>query len=419
MKKKKITNAKLDLRLRAEKKVKENKSELSQMTVEDMQYLIHELHVHQIELEMQNEHLHEAQTELENSLKKYADLFNSAPVAYLTLDETGTILEINNTAIQLLRLEEKKIKNSNLKNFVAPDYRDFYYLFLKKVFTSQGQQLSDFELMDTFQKKFSAELICTADPVAAEGTGKTCRLAIVNTTEQRKAMDIIKNSMQEKERLNIILNTQEQERKRIAEALHNGVGQVIYTIKIKLDQLLKNVPLEKEAKDLKMLIRDAIQDVKSISYELVPTILEDFGLVAVINNLCKKLENADIKVNFSIYGYDKRLALTIEISIFRIIQELINNIIKHSGAKEAGIFITISDNIILRVEDNGVGYVGANAFASNQGMGLLNIKNRVNLLNGTIEINSQKHKGTTVIITINKQASINTASPAGEDQYFV
>jgi PAS domain S-box-containing protein len=392
-----------ELRLRAEKRLKDKTDPLTNMTADEMKYVIHELNVHQIELEMQNEQLQEARQELEFTVSKYSDLFNFAPVAYLIMDQNGKILEANNTACQMLETDKNIISNHHFHYLVDRAFVDTFHLFFKKVFSLSDKQTCELDLNSFKKQKFNAQLICSPHTLT-HGPLKTCKLAIIDITEQRKALEIIRASLLEKDRLNLILNTQEQERRRIAEALHNGVGQILYAIKIKVDQLLKEKQSKDESSDITSLIREAIDDVKNISYELVPTTLEDFGLEAVIQKLCKKLSNADIRYDFNIYGYDRRLSLNLEIAIFRIVQELINNIVKHSGASSAGIFITVGENILLRVEDNGVGYVPSDSTGKIDSSGLRNIRNRVQLLDGYMEVKSEIRKGTFVLIKIPRTA---------------
>jgi signal transduction histidine kinase len=200
-----------------------------------------------------------------------------------------------------------------------------------------------------------------------------CRVAATDISERKKAGAIIKAALEEEERLNIILKTQEEERKRISEALHNGLGQLLYAIKLKLEKLCKSSP-HKLIDESKELLTEAMRDAKKISFELIPALLDDFGLEKAINELSKKYSGESLTVHCNIFGYEKRLLSSLEIAVFRIVQELLNNIVKHSKATEAQASIIIAKKMIIKIDDNGIGF---NVKKLNKGFGLRNINYRV------------------------------------------
>jgi PAS domain S-box-containing protein len=415
--KKQKKDSKKSLRLRAEKELGNNRDiekisseekasglqnmkSIEKMSSQDLQYLVHELNVHQIELEMQNEELKEARLELENSLEKYTHLYNFAPIAYLTLDQNGLIKDINITGCNMLDLEKRFLLNKRFQAFIQKDYKEAFHSFHERVFSYNTRHVCELEIVNRKNMKSQVQLIGISSWDAINNF-QECRMAMIDVTEQKTAREIIKTSIEEEERLNIILKTQEQERKRISEALHNGVGQTLYAVKLKLDQCLKNKDKETDLLDIRALLVEAINEVKIISFELMPPILEDFGLETVLQEMCRKFSKGKgIKFTCNIFGYDRRLEVNVEIAIYRIIQELVNNIVKHSMATEARIYFTITDKIVIRVEDNGKGFSGDTAIKKIEGMGLKNIKNRVKLLDGEIEITSSVPKGTSVMIDL-------------------
>jgi signal transduction histidine kinase len=397
--KEKKKDLKKDLRIRAEKELDSKMNGIEKMSSEDLKYLIHELNVHQIELEIQNEELKEARLQLEVSLDKYSDLYNLAPIAYFTLDKNGQIEDINTTGSSMLVTEKHFLINKRFQNFIQQNHKERFHLFLSRIFSTHIKQVCELEIIDKENKTNQVQLI--GIPVKdVFKDSYDCRIAMIDITDQVAAKEIIRSNIEEKERLNIILKTQEQERKRIAEALHNGIGQTLYAAKLKLDQYLKNESKSDNILELHNLLVDAINDVKVISFELIPAILEDFGLETVLMEMCRKFSKSDIKFTCTLFGYDQRLEVTVEIAIYRIIQELINNIVKHANATEGRIYLTITDKIIIRVEDNGKGFSGEEAMKKTEGMGLKNIRNRVKLLNGNIDFTSGAPKGTTIIINL-------------------
>jgi two-component system CheB/CheR fusion protein len=389
------------LKTKAAKNTLKNKAdEIEKLSSEDLKYLVHELSVHQIELEMQNEELKEARIQLEVSLNKFSDLYNFAPIAYFTLDPTGQIDDINLSGMNMLSQEKRYLQNKHFQNFILQEYKDRFHSFLSRVFSTKSKQTCELEIINKKDQKYHIQLIGTPIKDVKKDV-LFCRTAMIDITDQKMAREIIKASIEEKERLNIILKTQEQERKRISESLHNGIGQTLYAAKLKLDQFIKDASKSDNLMDLKTLLAEAINDVKVISFELIPAILEDFGLETILQELCRKFSKDDgIKFSCTVFGYKKRMDVSVEIAIYRIIQELVNNILKHSQAKDAQIYLTVTDKIIIRVEDNGIGFSEPEAIKKTEGMGLKNIKNRVKLLDGTMEFISGAKKGTTVIINV-------------------
>lgn len=198
------------------------------------------------------------------------------------------------------------------------------------------------------------------------------------------------------------LASQEEERRRISESLHNGLGQLLYGIKIHMAHLTAEHALNKPEvydKDklyTEKLLKQAIGESRRISHELMPLILEDFGLAAAINDVCQQL-NTNVKFNCKTTGFTKRLDKYLELAVFRIIQELILNVVKHSGATKATAEASlIGQNIHIKVQDNGQG-MAADAQAKS-GIGLSSIRSKIKLLNGEVNIDSRPGKGTKVLV---------------------
>lgn len=212
----------------------------------------------------------------------------------------------------------------------------------------------------------------------------------------------IKNAEDEIKRLNLnIMNLQEEERQRVAKDLHDSVGQTILAAKINIDTYKQNPERFANRIDigLDFLIK-ASQELREIYMNLYPATLNDLGLEMTIRWLISNtMEPAGITSNIDI-NLTLSPAHNIEINLYRIIQELISNVLKHSGADTFDLNLN-SDGRILKliVKDNGKGIFSESKL--NTGYGLSNIKNRISHLNGTISIKMNDPKGTITIITIN------------------
>ena len=159
-------------------------SELEGLSLREVQSLVHDLRVHQVELEMQNEELRAAQLRLEISRDNYMVLYELSPVAYLTLDIGGRILAANLTAVKLFATEKKKLIGAALSRFAAPEKADYLYLYLQKAFKTQERQRCEMCFVSREGRKFHAHMETT---LLKGDTGQACRLltVLVDITEHK------------------------------------------------------------------------------------------------------------------------------------------------------------------------------------------------------------------------------------------
>jgi two-component system NarL family sensor kinase len=200
-----------------------------------------------------------------------------------------------------------------------------------------------------------------------------------------------------------ILNAEENERKRIAIDLHDGIGQMMSAIKMNLSSFISkkytlNQPdvilLEKTLN----LIDESCKEVRSISHNMTPNALVNSNLTNAIKSFLDKIDHKKIQINFYSEGLDNKLSNNTEIILYRAIQEIVNNVVKHASANKLDIsLIKDNDGLSCNIEDNGKGFNLKNNFS---GIGLKNIKNRITYLAGTVEWDSSPNKGTLVAIHI-------------------
>lgn len=210
---------------------------------------------------------------------------------------------------------------------------------------------------------------------------------------------------QQVELFNAIAATQDQERKRIAQDIHDSLGSVLSAAKLKLAEARELRP--EFATDEKFitgisLLDEASAELRNISHNIMPATLSKLGLVPALKNLSEKISsNKGLQVSFSAHEFDSRLDEQTEISIYRIILELINNIVKHASASLATVqLVKHPDNINITVEDNGQGFDYQKIQQEKKGIGLGNIQSRVEYMKGVINIDAVPGRGTTVIIDI-------------------
>lgn len=197
--------------------------------------------------------------------------------------------------------------------------------------------------------------------------------------------------------LELLIAGEEKERERIAKELHDGVNGGLSAIKYKLVSLLD--VNHKEINEAVEMIDTSCQQVRAISHNLIPPSLENFSLVEAIETYCQSMKNTHkVEVNFLFIGDDLKFNKRQEINIFRIVQELINNSIKHAFATEINVQLSHRNhNMLITVEDNGKGFNVNQEFKD--GIGFKNIKSRVEYLNAEFDIISNKN-GTSATIEV-------------------
>lgn len=206
-----------------------------------------------------------------------------------------------------------------------------------------------------------------------------------------------------------IIEAQEDERQRVARDIHDGPAQTMANVVLKAElcEKLLNIDIEKtreELKNLKGIVRNSLKDIRRIIYDLRPMSLDDLGLVPTIQRYIDNFINeTGIYVELSIIGIKENIESVVKISCFRIIQEALNNIRKHSNAKTVIIKVQYnSDNINLLVKDDGIGFDTSNNMGMTEsgGFGLVSMRERAELLNGKLQVISKPNEGARVIVMI-------------------
>jgi len=252
--------------------------------------------------------------------------------------------------------------------------------------------------------------------VVVDATGEPLRVLGVDldiSEVQRLEADNLRLRLTRQQSLfEAVQQAQETERQRIAESLHNGVGQLLYATKLRLDKLHAPVLAAEPAlatarREADRLLAEAIRQTRTLSHELVPTALEEFGLAAALQDICRQLSTPQLRLHCHVVLDEgvPRLPPLLQLALYRMAQELGLNIVKHArGATEASLELeTTPGFVLLRAEDNGTGF--ATDVATSTGLGLRTIRDRVALLNGTLELGHHAGFGTFVRLRIPLPAS--------------
>jgi two-component system NarL family sensor kinase len=202
-----------------------------------------------------------------------------------------------------------------------------------------------------------------------------------------------------------VIHAEENERNRIAGELHDGLGQLFSAVKMNLSGISEHLNFKDEqSRDVFFktmdMVDESCKEVRVISHQMAPNVLLKSGLAAAIRDFISKIDARRLKINLETFGLQDRLNQNTEAVLYRVVQESVNNVIKHSGASSLDIQLTKDeDGINAMIEDNGKGF-NAQEAESFAGMGLKNIQSRVNYLKGTVDFSSEPGKGTLVAIHI-------------------
>ncbi len=394
------------LRKRAENALSQRPQDVRKIPVKDMKKLIHELDVHQIELEMQNDELRKAQSEIEQSRAKYVDLYDFAPVGYFMLTATGRIVEANLTGAKLLGVERTNLVNWDFRRFIPPEFMSLFESHLLVVLASDSVQKCELKLI----RKDGTPLYVSLESLSVKSGDESASLirsAMSEITERNKAEMGLRESEERCRYLSSqLLVAQEAERRRIAGDIHDGIGHRLVNMKLLVEPLLtwmrKEGP-ETEVKRLEIftsILNDTIAEVKRMQQNLRPSLLEDLGLLVTIGWLCREFSEAHpgIRVDQNINIEEKEVPASLKVVIFRILQEAINNVAKHSKASLVRLSLNkVSKGIELTLSDDGQGFDVKEA--PRYGLGLVTMRERAELSSGSFAIESVKEKGSTIRVT--------------------
>ncbi|AYB30089.1 sensor histidine kinase [Chryseolinea soli] len=226
----------------------------------------------------------------------------------------------------------------------------------------------------------------------------TLGLALIHMRDALRGMNE-RELKSARERAATLLEGQENERRRIIKELHDGVGQLLTAIRMRVDALEGNTVWKEE---IKGHINDTIAEVKRISYNVMPQALVDFGLEAALKGLCDTVRKyATFTIDFRyVKEFEHSLNFEVNIALFRIAQEGLNNVVKHAEATHVNLHLLDNeDEVYMLLEDDGKGF-DMRAAGQQGGQGLRNIKERAKLLDGSAEIHSSPGEGTVVEVHI-------------------
>lgn len=262
-----------------------------------------------------------------------------------------------------------------------------------------------------FNEKGIDELVMTGSDITGQKNAKS-KLDTKNRAEIERTIN------QQKFRSVLILEGQEEERKRIAMDIHDGIGQMLTSLKFQIESIDLNDRAKSEGRirEIGQLIKDVIREVRRVTFNIKPTVLGDYGLQAALNVFVTEIGKlTDVDLVFDTKGEIDRLPQKIEDNIFRIIQEAVNNALKYSEASVIEVSLHQNDDaLVVTVKDEGKGFdtgiLKGRSTSIESGRGFFNMYERTGYINGKLDIRSASGEGTTVTLEVPLQnAHLTTA----------
>jgi PAS domain S-box-containing protein len=322
----------------------------------------------------------------------FNNIFNSVSDMVFVLDKQGKIENINNSVTNHLEYDLQSLKGKTISCLLDKSQPDWFNQILNDLHTSQT---SNYEVVFKGRNKNTIAVLISASFLIGEDNMKGgVLLTAKDISIQKKTQNIV---------LKAIIETEEKERIRFAKDIHDSIGQQLSAIKFYIgtsadaveDPRQKSILLKANA-----ALVDVQADMRNICFNIMPKSLEFFGLIKAVEELCSKNELLG-KINITIKQSRDfpRMSLQKEFALFRIIQEFINNALKHSKAESLWIeFRCRKKNALITLRDNGIGFNLSGL--RNHGMGLNNVSSRIRPYHGEVDIISQPGSGTRYEISI-------------------
>ncbi|HPR57217.1 MAG TPA: PAS domain S-box protein [Bacteroidales bacterium] len=337
-----------------------------------------------------------AQKKLENSERRYRLLFQTNPVPLAIVDlDSFQFYDANSAAEKLLETPREELIKMNIRD-IRPDISLYSSQELKTLLRNELSKTTEVTLQVKGEKKIIAEV--KTDLIEYEGNNAIIA-AINDITLLREAEKMVIRSLIEGE---------DRERKRVAKEIHDSLGQNLTAASLNFGTIksaIENLDKQRQEKFLLgyTFLNAAIEESRNIALNLMPKAIDDFGLVPALRSLFSQIEkSAEFKITFyENLRNEVRLPRNVELNLYRITQEALNNAIKHAHANRIFVQLLLhKKEIIYTFEDDGKGFDYKITVRESRGMGIISIKNRVMAMSGIFEIDSAPDKGTVITIQI-------------------
>ena len=392
--------------LRQQAKKKRQLEPVDESTLDGMskRTLVHELLVRQVEREMQNEELRQAQLELQAAHDRYAELYDFAPVGYITLDAQRRIMEANLTIADMLDTGKQALIGQPFSRFVHAEGQDAFHLHCRRASRTQEVQVCEVQLKKADGHTFHAELE-TLTTLHQDGSPGPLHVAVSDTTWRKQAEAQMREYQDQLRALaHALAVSEEQERQRIAADLHDQASQTLVLAQMKTGKLRQQAApgiATEHLDEIFGLLDQLDQAIHSLIFELSPPVLHQVGLEAAVEWLAEHFRSQGVlQVEVEDDKEPKPLDENLRPLIFRTVRELLMNVIKHAGMDQARVCMRRQEDMLhIEVIDGGIGF-DAGRQQAGQGFGLFSIRERMEFIGGRCHLRSASGQGTQVTLEV-------------------
>ncbi len=345
------------------------------------------LYTSRLNLQLSNKKIAQISAALKESEERFQKLFDSTGDSIFVTDINENIVEINNAACKTLGYSRAELLSMKISDIKTYKYKAAIAENRKKIYE-----------LGTYA--FESEHITkNGSVIAVEFLSR-----LINYKNDRLILSVVRNISHRKELerkiLSAVIKAEERERERFAKDMHDGLGPLLSTIKLYVNELKSETLKREEREDLikssNELLDEAVNATRTISNNLMPRIINAYGLIKALKEFCNKVNKTNqIIISFETENITERLSPDIELILFRVSSELINNTLKHAQANKVLILLVKYDTkIALYYKDDGIGFDTELIMNDAQkGMGLKNIISRVKSINGTYIFSSAPGNG--------------------------
>lgn len=337
-------------------------------------------------------------------------LISQSPIGILTFNENGLLIDYNFAANSLFGDLNNYLNSENSFNIFEDKIliKNNYSEILHNLNTSKGLLVTRKIFIDDttekiYQNLLGRYLIYRFYTVEYEDKSKNIILLLEDVTEAQKTEEANKKLAEEKVRITTFIKTVETERERISKELHDGIGQLLTSAKLKLDILkMKSNTDKKEIDEALGILLNAGDEIRRIVKDLKPYDIDNFGLTAALEILFDNIsKDSGLNIQYSMTNFNGFKNKKKENTTYRIIQEALNNILKHSKANNAKVIIVGADKFVnIEISDDGIGCKLEMLEDKNSGSGIKNMKERTDLLGGKISFTVLPQTGLKINLTI-------------------
>ncbi len=312
---------------------------------------------------------------LKISETKFRNIFNNSSDPIVIISNKYNILEVNEVFLKVTGFTLDEIRIMKLTEIITDPYLPPLVESLSKIFRKEHQPALECEIKCKGKKVFPAEI----NSKLMEFEGEMALISVIRNITERKQL--------ESRILDTVISTEEKEREKFARNLHDELGPLLSSIKMYVNSLSASIEKPKHdfiTSQLKIILKEVIQSTKELSNDLSPHVLANYGLIAALEWYINQLKPY-ISITFETNLKDERFHSSMELSVYRIIKELINNTVKHAHARGIRIkLFFILKNIHLHYDDNGTGFnEGWHNNYEFMGMGMSNIISRCRSINAS------------------------------------